>query len=180
MERKDVILLGLKQVDLALNQTLSGMEQSEISWRPKNDANSIGIILFHILRIEDAFIKSFLQAKPEIWETEEWYKKFNRGIDDKGNFYTIDDLAAFIVPDIAELLDYGRVIRRETLEYIENVQPDEWNKQVINLPPPPPYMTTSPWGDGTVLYLLTKLVTHSARHAGEISFLRGLKRGMDK
>jgi hypothetical protein len=190
METKELIQIGLANVKRLLDRTLDGLTPAEIKWQPRPDANSIGIILFDITRSEDATIQSRLQGKPQLWESEKWYQKLNKNADDSGGHYTAEQVATFVVPDLKDLLGYAEAVHKQTLEYLKDLTPGQFDRKV-KLPPmgPPPTAISagtpnqpmmSPFRDMTVGSMLMMNVTHFAQHAGEISYLRGLQRGMNK
>ena len=122
MEMKDIGQNGLDNVKRTLDRTLDGLTAEELKWEPKPDANSIGLILFHMIGIEDSMVHR-IQGKPQIWEAEKWYQKFNKTIEDGGTHYTAEQVAAFVVPDIKDLLAYREMVRKNTLEYLKGLKP---------------------------------------------------------
>ncbi len=186
METKELIQNGLENVKRAIGRTLDGLTPAELKWQPRPDANSIGLILFHSIRAEDSSIHR-LQGKLQLWESEKWYQKFNKAVNDGGAHYTAEQVAAFVVPDLKELLAYAEAVRKDTLEYLKGLKPEDFDRKV-NLPPPPAPIAISagspapprPPFNPVVGSMLLMLVTHLSQHAGEISYIRGLQRGMDK
>ncbi len=186
MEVKEFVQNGLENVKRIIDRTLDTMTPEEIKWQPRPDANSIGLILFHTIRTEDSSVH-MLQGKPQLWESEKWYQKFNKAINDGGAHYTAEQVAAFVVPDLKELLNYAEAVRKNTIEYLKGLKPADYEKKV-NFPPPPPPPVGSearpvpprPPFTPNVGSMLLMLLTHISEHAGEISYIRGLKRGMDK
>ena len=186
MEAKELITAGFDTVKRVIDRTLEGMTPEELAWHPRPDANSIGLIFFHMLRSEDHAIKR-LQGKPQLWESGKWYQKLHKTIDDGGAHYTAEQVAAFVVPDFKELLAYTEAVRKETTSYLQGLKPEDLDKPVV-LPPPPATMVTPagrpahqwPPFNPVVGLMLMHEVTHLSEHAGEISYIRGLKRGMDK
>ena len=186
MEMKEVIRDGLANTKRILDRTLESLTPVELKWQPRPDANSIGLILFHSIRAEDSSTH-MLQGKPQLWESEKWYQKFNKAINDGGAHYTAEQVAAFVVPDSKELLAYAEAVRKDTLEYLAGLKPEDFDRKV-SLPPPPVPMATPvgspapprPPFNPVVGSILLMLITHLAEHAGEISYIRGLQRGMDK
>jgi hypothetical protein len=138
-------------------------------------------------RSEVRFIQSLLQGKPQLWESEKWYQRLRKTANDSGSRYTAEQVAAFAVPELKDLQGYAEAVRKRTLEYLKDITPEKFDKKV-NLPPmgPPPKDVPagkpkmSPFADATVGSMLSITLTHLAEHAGEISYLRGLQRGMDK
>ena len=186
MEMNELIQNGFENVKRVLDRTLDGLTPAELKWQPRSDANSIGLILFHSIRSEDNAIHR-LQDKPQLWESEKWYQKFNKTIEDGGAHYTAEQVAAFVVPNLKELLAYAEAVRKETVNYLKGLKPKDFDKKV-NLPPPPAHMVMPsgrpvpkwPPFNPIVGMMLLHEVNHLSEHAGEVSYLRGLQRGMDK
>jgi hypothetical protein len=170
MDLKTFIETGLERSKGGLLRTLDGLTADELKWRPGPEANSIGLILFHQIRSEDSFVQSRIQGKKEIWETGNWYQKCKLEPTDRGAGYTVEQVAAFCVPPIDDLMGYFNAVRSSTLEYLKTLTPDKFDA-VINLPR---------LGDMTIGALFALILLHQAQHAGEISYIRGLKRGMNK
>ncbi|MBN1160619.1 MAG: DinB family protein [Dehalococcoidales bacterium] len=169
MEVKDLIRMQIEGLDHGLKRVLDGLKQEEIVWRPASGCNSIGLILFHIFKSEDSFIQTHLKGKKELWETGKWYTQLNLDPGEAGAHYTVEQVDNFPVPALEEILRYGAAVRAATLEYVKNVTPAELEK-VLKMP----------WGDMPIAMLLSFTASHASQHIGEISYLRGLQRGLDK
>ena len=87
-----------------------------------------------------------------------------------GAHYTVEQVNAFPVPEPELLVAYGDAVRTRTIDYLKGTTADEFDR-IINMPW---------WGDISVGAFFAFIVFHSSEHAGDISYLRGLKRGMDK
>jgi uncharacterized damage-inducible protein DinB len=169
MEIKDYVKNEFDSLKRTSTRVLDTMTQQELMWRPANGCNSMGLILFHVVRSEDSFVQTRLQGKPQIWESEKWHSKLNMGEAETGSHYTGDQVNSFRVPNMKELLDYYDAVRVSTLDYLSSLTSDAFDK-VVKLP----------FGEFTVAGVLALVVSHTAPHLGEISYLRGMLRGMDK
>jgi len=89
---------------------------------------------------------------------------------ESGSGYTAEQAATFRVPELKDLLAYADAARAKTLEYLKTAPSNEFDR-VINMPR---------FGDVTVGALFTLVIVHQAQHAGEIAYLRGMQRGMNK
>ncbi len=170
MELTDFVLDTLKTVDQGINRSVDGLSYHEVIWRPGPQSNSIGHILFHIARFEDSAIQSRIQGRPEIWETENWHQRLNLPVKASGHGYSLETLAAFVVPELKDLLAYLGAARAKTSDYLKSIQPAELDR-IIGSPR---------YGDRPVRALIGRLLIHAAEHAGEIAYLRGVQRGLDK
>ncbi|MCR4393877.1 MAG: DinB family protein [Dehalococcoidales bacterium] len=169
MDIKEYIDMELEGVKRGISRVLNGLTQEEIAWRPACGCNSIGLILFHIARSEDSFVQKTLKGSSEVWSTGKWYQKLNLSENDAGAHYTVDQVNAFRVPPVADILAYYDAVRKETLEYLKNLKPEDFDKKV-----------KLPFGEFSVAGIFSIIANHSSQHVGEMSYLRGLQRGMDK
>ena len=170
METKDYIKLELGGLKRGFARALKDLTQQEMMWRPASGCNSMGLILLHVARSEDSFIQARVLGKSQVWVAEKWYEKMNLTADDTGSHLTVDQVNCFPVPELKDILDYYDAVRAKTLEYVKGLQPEDFDKK-ISMPP---------FGDLTIAAILSIIINHSAQHIGEISYLRGLLRGMDK
>ena len=169
MELKEYIRTELAGLERAIKRVTDSLTQQELMWRPSSGSNSIGLILFHIARLEDSFIKTRIQNKPAIGETEKWYEKLKLVENEEGAHYTVDQVNAFPVPDKEGLLAFYSAVHAQTKECFDGLTSEELDRKV-----------TMPRGDAAIASLFSFIVSHATGHIGEMSYLRGLQRGMDK
>ena len=169
MEAKDYLLVELDGLERNLKRVTDGLKQEEIAWRPAYGTNSIGLILFHMIRAEDSFIQARLREMPEVWETGKWYEQLDIPKDEAGAHYTAEQVNAFPVPKLDKMLAYAAAVRAATREYVSSLTPADFDR-VITMPH---------FGDMPAAVMFSLTVGHAAQHIGEISYLRGLQRGLD-
>jgi len=170
MEVKDYICIELEHLKRVTSRVLDGLSQSEMAWRPGAGCNPIGLILFHIMKFEDSVIQSRIQGQQTLWESEKWYERLKLPESESGARYTEEQVAAFPVPEPSELVAYHDAVRARTIEYVKSLNANDFDK-IINM---------QPFGDISIGSLLALVLGHQSQHMGEISYLRGLQRGMNK
>ncbi len=170
MEIKDYLQIEVEALQRGVNRVLDGITQQEITWRPSSGCNSMGIILLHMARFQDTIINKRLQGKPEIWESEKWFQKMGLGKDEAGAHMTVDQVNAFPVPQLKDLKAYIDAALASTLKYVKTLKPENLDRTIAD-----PRM-----GDRPAAFLVSMVVWHVSQHIGELSYLRGLQRGMDK
>jgi uncharacterized damage-inducible protein DinB len=170
MELKEYILMELEGLKRSSARTLDSLKQPEIIWRPASGCNSIGLILFHIAKSEDGFVQGRLRGQPLLYESGQWYQKLNLPKDEAGAHYTADQVNAFPVPALADLLAYTDAVRALNQEYLKNLGAADLDKK----------FTLPHFGEITLAGIFSLVVSHSTQHLGEVSYLRGIQRGMDK
>jgi uncharacterized damage-inducible protein DinB len=169
MEVKEYIRLELEGLDRNLKRVTDSLKQEEIGWRPASGCNSIGLILFHVAKSEDSFVQKMLQDKQEIWETDEWYKKLELDAKEAGAHYTVEQVNAFCAPKLDAVMEYTAAVRAQTLACLDAMKPADLERKI-----------KVPWGEMPAVMVFSIIVGHASQHLGEISYLRGLQRGMDK
>jgi len=170
LELKQYLSIELNELDKELARVLNGLTQQEVAWKPACGCNSIGLILFHMAKIEDWFVQSKMQNKAEIWETEKWYDRLKLDKNEAGSNYTMEQVNTFQVSELKALLAYASAVRKETKKYLDSLNPAAFDSKI----------TLSWTGEITLGAVFSILVDHAAQHIGEISYLRGLQRGLGK
>ena len=171
METSDFILDTLEQEQNARMEAVNGLSHEELTWRPGAEANSIGFILWHQIRCEDSMVQGMIQQKPQVWVSGKWHQRLGvtENPQDDGWGYTAEQVAAFLVPELKELLGYAEAIRTQTIKYLKATTADKL-EQVVQ----------TPMGELTTGQSLALLLSEIAQHTGQIAYLRGLQRGLDK
>ena len=170
MELKDYIRIELTSIERSVKRVTDSLTQQELMWRPSSGCNSIGLILFHVARLEDSFVKSTMQNKSTFWKTEKWYEKLNLAETEEGAHYTAEQVNAFPVPDKEVLLAFYSAVQAQTKEYLKSLTADALDRKV----------SMPRVGTVVIASLFTFITSHSSGHIGEMSYLRGLQRGIDK
>jgi hypothetical protein len=170
MELQRYIGRELSGLRLAMDRVLDGLTHQEMAWRPASGCNSIGLLLFHVARSEDSMIQGILQENPEIWKSEKWYEKLSLSVEEEGSHYTAEQVNAFQVPELIDIMAYYDAVRACTKEYLRGMDLEEFDKEV----------TFPNYGELPTATIFSVIVSHTSEHIGEMSYLRGLQRGMDK
>jgi len=169
MELKQYLRMAIDDLGHCLKRVTDGLTQAEVEWRPACGCNSIGLILFHAFKTEDSFIQTNLKKKKELYESEKWYKKIGLDVKEEGAHYTVEQVNAFPVPKLKTILEYGAAVRANTLAYVDTLKAADFDKKI-----------KMRFGLMPMAMVFTILIGHASQHIGEMSYLRGLQRGMDK
>lgn len=170
MDLKTFIGMELDGLDRGLKRAIDGLTQDELKWRPASGCNSIGLLLYHIARSEDSFVQERLREKKAVWETGKWYTKLNMKKDEAGAHYTVEQVNAFPVPELAGVMEYSAAVSAQTKAYLDTMKAADFDKKI----------TMPHFGEMPVAVIFSIIVSHASQHIGEVSYLRGLQRGMDK
>ena len=162
----DFIETALNREQAYLLEAVGDLTPEELAWQPGADANPIGWMLWHTLRVEDMWIQFFVQRQPELWERDGWHQKFGLPTRDNGFGHTPEQVANFPALDLAELLRYGEAVRASTLEYLRGLAPEDFDRVPREQRP-----------NLSVGGVLMQLLGEFYQHQGQIAYLKGLKRG---
>ena len=171
MEAAELILKSLEQSLGDSTKALDGLTQQEIAWSPKPDCNSIAFILWHMTRVEDMFVNRMILGKAELYESANWAGKLGTPPGDSGGGgrYTLEQLQAWPVPKLETLKGYRDAVRESTLAFLKTTTSAKLDET--------PASTRFP---GNVGALLARMLTEMAEHSGQIAYLRGQQRGINK
>ena len=104
--------------------------------------------------------------------SEQWYRKLNLPENpmDVGYGYTAEQVATFPVPELGDLLGYAKAVQARTLDYVRSMTPGQSDEAIEE----------RVLGETTVGQLFAYGLFEINQHIGQIAYLRGLQRGLDK
>ena len=108
-----------------------------------------------------------IQREDELYEVESWREKLGTPV--KAYQFTAEELQAWPVPRLEVLREYADSVREKTLAFFRSI-PTERLSEV-------PRPDRSPDSIGATLGHMS---TEIALHVGQIAYLRGVQRGLDK
>ena len=112
-------------------------------------------------------VNRVIQRKKELYDAEGWQQKMGTPV--KAYGLTLEELQSWPVPKLEILLGYDNQVRESTLSFIQPIS----NEQLSELARPerPP---------DTIGDVLSHLIVEKTLHIGQIAYLRGMLRGLDK
>ena len=148
-----------------LMEAVDGLTPEELVWRAGPEANPIGWILWHMIRVEDMWFQFFIQRQPEIWERDGWHEKFGLPTRDNGFGHTQEQVANFPALDLSTLMEYGEAVRSDTLSYLRGLSADDY--AVVPREQRP---------EMSVAAVFRQVIGELYQHQGHIAYLKGLLR----
>lgn len=165
MDAKEIVVASLNQSRAYLDRSLDGLTQEDIAWRPSEECNCIAFIAWHTARVEDLFISRFIQRQTELYETQGWQEKLGTPAD-SGFGYSAEQLKGWPVPKLTDLVGYVDAVRANTSSLIDGLTPEKMLE--LARPDRPP---------DTIGAVLSRIITETALHMGQIDYIRGIHRG---
>lgn len=166
MEWKSLIINTFDNLTMVLERTLEGLNEEDLNHQPAHDCNSIGWLVWHIIRGQDLGIAG-LTGEEQFWIEEGWHDKFNRPADprDFGLGHTLEDLAAFKSPGAKTLLAYHQVVKERLIRYLSSLSESDLDRKLDHPVFP------------TVGARIVALISDNFQHAGQAGYVRGLLQG---
>ena len=164
MTLNEFIVDALDKENGFLMDALDGLGADELAWQPAADANSIGWILWHMVRVEDMWIQFFAQFQTELWETEGWQEKFGLPTRDNGFGHTAEQVNNFPGVDLGEFLQYRASVRQATLAYLDTLTPEDMERVPRERRP-----------EMSLGAMFRQIIGEMYQHVGQIAYLRGLQ-----
>jgi hypothetical protein len=72
MEWEELLIDGYGRIPEFLENVLKGLNQDDLDWQPRHDCNSIGWLIWHLTRQQDAQTASLMGDK-QLWTRDEWH-----------------------------------------------------------------------------------------------------------
>ena len=172
MALKEFIQRCLEQNLESLFQSLDGLTVQELAWQPTPQCMSIGFIVWHTSRAEDFLIQTMIKDVPQLW-TEGWAERFHRAPAqpmDIGYGFTSEQVAAFQLPAVPELLAYAKATRANAIAYLQSVDDATLTQKTV----------ASPHGGRLSLAsVYQQFIWEVNQHGGQIAYIRGMQRGIE-
>src|SRR3954469_5525951 len=66
MRLPDVLIELYDRVPPLVRNAADGLDADDLQWRPSSEANSIGWLLWHLIRVQDHHVSELLE-EPQLW-----------------------------------------------------------------------------------------------------------------
>tara|TARA_B100000519_G_scaffold134725_1_gene116348 strand:+ start:2972 stop:3484 length:513 start_codon:yes stop_codon:yes gene_type:complete len=163
------ILSGLNEYYVILKRSLDSLSEEEILWKPNPHSNNIIFLIWHMALVEDNLINKVLLGKERVWITENYYKDFPELRNETGFAFNQEKLDQFPIVDIDWLMNYHNILREGTIKFITNIEDEDLSLDYT-------------FGIRQVkgYFVIGRLMTELSQHLGQVSYIRGMIRGLDK
>ena len=142
----------------------AGLTPEQAAYRQTPEANSIGWLLWHLIRIQDDHL-SGVTGDEQVWTAEGWFDRFALPFapDEHGYGHSAERVEQTRV-DPALLDGYHAAVHERTLAYVSTVSPDELARVVDEAWDPPV----------TASVRLVSVIGDCLQHLGQAAYLRGV------
>ncbi|MCW2530108.1 MAG: hypothetical protein JWM76_4968 [Pseudonocardiales bacterium] len=155
---------GFGRVEQLVRTVVDGLSDEQLAHRVEGRANSIGWLVWHLLRIQDDHVADAANRE-QVWLTDGWHERFALPFDPGATGYghSADDVGAVRV-SAGLLLGYNAATSARTLEYLSILTESELAR-IVDASWDPPV---------TVAVRLVSVLSDDLQHVGQAAFVKGL------
>ena len=169
---KDAIISGLDEYLEALLKALDNLNSHELRWQPSLESNNIIYLVWHMARVEDNWINKVIGGNETIREKNNWGSKLKIYLDDGdyGKGYGKEDISNLPEMNIDKLLEFYLDQRKASLKVINKLSEEDLDKDYKRL--------TGELKKG--YWILGHVLVEESQHLGQIAYIRGMIKGLNK
>jgi len=159
----EIISDAFKRIKGIIHNTVEGLSDGDLVFRPDESANSIAWLVWHLTRIQDDHISNLASDK-QVW-SKGWYQRFELPFDEDDTGYGHSSKQVASVRASSKLLlDYHDAVYATTINYVDKLNQKEYTKIVDKRWDPPV----------TLAVRLVSVISDDFQHAGQATYIRGL------
>lgn len=149
-----------------VREVLEGLDADALLWRPGPDANPIGWLVWHLIRVQDHQLSEVFGAE-QLWVTGDWAGRFGLAADpnDLGYGHTTEQVGAVRAGDAGDLLAYLDAVNARTEAWLDD--PGDLERIVDERWDPPV----------TLGVRLVSVADDCIQHVGQAAYIKGLLDG---
>ncbi len=175
---QDSLLRRMRTMHGLYYQAVSNMDLDHVNHFEREGVLPIAFSLFHYTNMQDASFMLITSQLP-IWD-DKWQARVQMTVNNHGKELTVGEMVHQRIGDYEAFKEYQRVVFSRTEDYIESMDPVDFEQVLI--PPPYPAQVAStysarcagPQGITVLDGFECWLYQHGLRHMGEIELARGL------
>lgn len=153
---------------------VEGLSREELTFQPKDGCMSIGFLVWHCARVHDFLVQIVMKGTGQLWIEAGWADRLNRGPanpTDTGFGFGAEQVNGFAVPPMAALLEYAEAAKDNVLEHLSHMDDATLESVWVNGPA---------GGRLTLSSVYQQMLWELNQHIGQIAYLRGMQRGIEK
>ncbi len=161
----DLLLDGFGRVHERVRAVVDGADEAMLTARLDADANSIGWLVWHLLRVQDDHVAG-VAGTEQVWTSAGWYERFGLPFDaaEHGYGHSTGDVAQVRGVSAADFAGYADDVHAATTRYVRTLTDDDLSRVVDENWDPPV----------TLAVRLVSVIDDDLEHAGQAAFVRGV------
>ncbi len=165
MQATQLLVDAFGRVRESVDAVLTGADPATLLWRPDQDANPVGWLVWHLSRVQDDHVAGVVD-RSQVWVAGGWFERFDLPypVGDVGYGQSSDQVAGFDVSDAGLLRDYYTAVSAQTELVLAELTDADYDRVVDERWDPPV----------TAAVRLVSVVNDVTQHVGQAAYVRGL------
>ena len=165
-----------------MERALDDLAPAELAWRPDAGSNSIAFIVWHVNRVEDRWIQVFARGVQDVWDRDGWHEKLGISDDSFGIGFGLsaEQLGKFPAITKENLDGYRHAVQNETQAYLKSLKAEDLDFVPGRTLRPESSESLERFRGWSIGRMFRQLLAELNQHLGQVSYIRGLQRGLDK
>jgi len=165
MNSADLLADAFGRIREEVHGAVADLTSDELSERPDHGSNSIGWLLWHLIRVQDHHISELLES-PQIWVEGDWASQFGLAPDahNTGYGHSAGEVATVRPHNGSVLTGYLDAVSARVRDLLERVSATDLDRVVDRRWDPPVTMGVR----------LVSVAGDCLQHAGQAAYVRGL------
>jgi hypothetical protein len=145
-------------------EVVDGLSSAELAWRPQDQGNSIGWLVWHQSRVHDDHVAD-VAGLEQVWLRDGWYDQFGLDLPPRDIGYGHRPDSVVKVRVTAErLIGYDAAVAAQTERYVAQLEADDLDRVVDET-----------WTPAVTLGVrLVSVISDCLQHLGQAAYVRGL------
>lgn len=165
MRSPQLLEYAFEQIHDTLRTTVGGLTADDLARRPAPDANTIGWLTWHLLRVQDDHVAD-VAGHEQVWTAEGWAERFGLPFPPSAIGYGFDaeQVAAVRIPSAELLLGYADAVHARTAQFLRTLSDADLDRVVDESWDPPV----------TLGVRLVSVLSDDLQHLGQAGYARGM------
>jgi uncharacterized damage-inducible protein DinB len=165
MRSAELLLEAFERIPQTLRRAVEGLTPDQLAHRPAADANSIGWLAWHLVRVQDDHIAD-VANRERAWTEDGWADRFGLPFDASATGYGFSSEQVAQVRDVSAdlLVDYADAVHARTAEFLRGLTDEDLDRVVDTRWDPPV----------TLGVRLVSVLSDDLQHVGQAAYARGL------
>lgn len=165
MDAPQTVADAIGRIRDRVHDTAADLDEDQLAQRVSPEANSIGWLLWHLTRVQDAHVAEFLDAD-QLYVEDGWARRLGLEPDprDSGYGHTSEQVARVRVTDPDRLVAYHDAVAARSLALLATLGDDDLDR-VVDESWDPPVTAGVRW---------VSIVEDCLQHVGQAAYVRGL------
>ena len=165
MQSRDLLSYAYEQIQQTLRRAIDGLDADQLSRRVGPEANTIGWLAWHLLRVQDDHVADVADLE-QVWTAQGFAERFGLPFETSATGYgfTSDQVAAVRAESADLLLEYGAAVHAQTAQFLQGLSDEDLDRVVDTRWDPPV----------TLGVRLVSVLADDLQHVGQAAYARGL------